>query len=66
MNDTQMVVVVDLDQLCAEMAKKLPEIDCPDCCGPVYRFIEDGAALYLEELYWAHLCRCIAHKRTNR
>lgn len=63
---TTHIVMVDLDQLCQEMAHAISELDCPDCCGPVYEFIENGSLLYLEEFQWAVFCECVKRRRLNR
>lgn len=65
MNQTQ-VVVIDLDELCAAMARALPDLECPECCGPIYECIENGSKIYLEELYWAYFFTCINTARLRR
>ncbi len=46
-----------IEQMASMMAAALAEIDCPDCCGPVYGFIEIGATVHQEEAEWA----CVLH-----
>lgn len=65
MNETH-IVVVDLDQLCAAMAQALPDLECPECCGPIYECIESGSKIYLEEMYWAYFFSCIHQTRQKR
>ncbi|MES2535912.1 MAG: hypothetical protein V4632_08575 [Pseudomonadota bacterium] len=47
------IVKLDIDRLAALMAQSLPDLQCPDCCGPVHEFIECGAAFYREEWEWS-------------
>ena len=47
----------DLEHMCAAMAAALKSLDCPECCGPTYEFIEFGARIHNEELEWA----CLLH-----
>lgn len=61
--ETTHLVIVDLERLCEDMAKAIPDLDCPDCCGPVYEFIENGAVVYWEELHWAYFCNCVVQRR---
>ena len=51
--DQYQAIVIDLDQLAALMARALPDLECPECCGPIHDFIERGAAVYQEEWEWA-------------
>lgn len=52
----------ELDKLADRMASSLPALDCPQDCGPVYEFIEFGAAIHHEELQWA----CVVHVMRQR
>jgi hypothetical protein len=52
----------DLDRLAGQMAAALAQLDCPQCCGPVYEFIEIGAVIHDEELEWA----CVVHVMRQR
>lgn len=51
-----------IEQMAAMMAAALSQIDCPDCCGPVYGFIEVGAEIHQEEAEWA----CVVHAICKR
>ncbi|MDB5797865.1 MAG: hypothetical protein JWP36_1767 [Paucimonas sp.] len=51
-----------LEQMAARMAQALSRLDCPDCCGPHYEFIEFGAQLHGEEMEWA----CVVHVLRRR
>ncbi|MGV3654668.1 MAG: hypothetical protein ACO1N5_10665 [Noviherbaspirillum sp.] len=53
-------VMVDLEQLAALMAQALEDLECPECCGPVYPFIETGARIYYEEMEWSCVVAVIA------
>jgi hypothetical protein len=55
------VVVVDLEQLAALMAKALEDLECPDCCGPIHEFIEIGVRVYQEEHEWACFAHAVLH-----
>jgi hypothetical protein len=59
--DKHEMVVIDLDRLAALMAQALADLECPDCCGPVYQFIEVGVTVYQEEWEWA----CFVHTLRN-
>lgn len=62
-------VVVDLEQLAMLMAQALPDLECPECCGPIHGFIESGSKVYQEEWEWACLfyaIRCARQARKNR
>lgn len=52
----------ELEIIAARMATALPQIDCPEECGPIYEFIEFGAAIHHEELQWA----CVVHVMRQR
>lgn len=58
--------LTDLEQLATLMAQALPELECPDCCGPTYEFIDIGASFYQEEWEWACFSRAVIHTRTRR
>jgi hypothetical protein len=47
------IVRIDTDRLASLMAQSLPDLQCPDCCGPVHEFIESGAKIYREEWEWS-------------
>jgi hypothetical protein len=47
------IVRIDIDRLAALMAQSIPDLQCPDCCGPVHDFIESGAKFYQEEWEWS-------------
>jgi hypothetical protein len=64
--DKNEVVVIDLEQLAAAMALALPSLKCPECCGPVYEFVEVGARFYQEEWEWACLANAIVNVRLAR
>jgi hypothetical protein len=67
--EKQKFIVIDLadvEQLASLMAQALPELDCPDCCGPTYEFIEFGAGVYQEEWEWACFSTAVIHTRTKR
>ncbi|MDO8298186.1 hypothetical protein [Lacisediminimonas sp.] len=53
-----------IEQLAAMMAAALDRIDCPDCCGPVYEFIEVGALVHQEEAEWACVVHVVRKART--
>jgi hypothetical protein len=52
----------DLQKIASQMAAALSELDCPVDCGPVYEFIEFGAAIHHDELEWA----CVVHVMRQR
>ncbi|MDB5729603.1 MAG: hypothetical protein JWQ00_2808 [Noviherbaspirillum sp.] len=59
-------VVIDLEALAELMARAIPDLECPECCGPVHEFIEVGARFYQEEWEWACLATVLVHSRRNR
>jgi hypothetical protein len=59
-------IVRDLETLARMMAEALPDLDCPECCGPVHEFIEVGARFYQEEWEWACLATVLVHTRRSR
>lgn len=47
------IALSELEQLAQRMVEAMAQLECPDCCGPVYQFIETGALVYQEEMEWA-------------
>ena len=47
------ITLSELEQLAQRMVDAMAQLECPDCCGPVYQFIETGALIYQEEMEWA-------------
>lgn len=64
--DKKDVVLIDLERLAALMAAELPNLDCPECCGPVYQFIEVGARVHQEEWEWALVARALLSAHLQR
>jgi hypothetical protein len=65
--ENQQQALVDLEKLASLMAQALPDLDCPECCGPVHQFIEFGAHVYQEQREWAYFawllqCHCKAKR----
>lgn len=54
----------EIEQMAMQMAHALRDLHCPDQCGRIHRFIEDGAPIYREELEWA--CFAIALRKCRR
>ena len=54
-----------LEQMAEMMAAALAQLECPDCCGPVYQFIEVGATVHQEEMEWACVVQVVQSFRSR-
>lgn len=64
--DKKELTITELEHLAMLMAQALPDLECPECCGPVHEFVEAGAKIYQEEWEWAYFCKAIIHTRVAR
>ena len=66
--DKQEISLEELERFAAEMARAVPDLDCPECCeqGWKYRYVEMSATLFREEWEWHCLARVIEGYRTRK
>lgn len=67
--DKQEITDEDLERFAAELARAIPDLDCPECCeqGWKYQYMEMSAEIYRDHLEWHCLMNAIiGHRQTKK
>ncbi|WP_147376875.1 hypothetical protein [Noviherbaspirillum saxi] len=62
------ISIEDLERLAANMAQRIPDLECPECCddGWVHQYVELSAQLYQDEWEWSCLALAFTQYRLTK